>query len=109
MSDEIDPDHAACPIVGLDIELLAERLGELIGGHAGQDVGGAARRKRIDDADRMARPVASENRRRCQQRRRNNRRQTQRKAPAHSAATRCAATPLAFTTTLIASSTRSLA
>ena len=57
MSDEIDADHAACAVVGLDIELLAECLGELIGGHAGQNVGGAARRKSIDDADRMVRPI----------------------------------------------------
>jgi carbon-monoxide dehydrogenase large subunit len=47
---------------GLDIELLAERLGQLVGRHAGQNVGGAARRKSVDDPHRMARPILGRNR-----------------------------------------------
>ena len=62
MGDEVDADHAAGAGAGLDIELLAERLGQLVGGHAGQNVGGAARRKRVDDANRMARPVLGRSR-----------------------------------------------
>ena len=110
MGDEVDADHAAGAGAGLDIELLAERLGQLVGRHAGQNVGGAARRKRIDDAHRMARPILGRGRRRASQNHGGkSRRARQRNVFPHSAATRCAATPLAFTTTLIASSTRSLA
>ena len=35
MSDEIDADHAAGAGAGLDIKLLAECLGQLVGGHPG--------------------------------------------------------------------------
>jgi hypothetical protein len=62
MSDEVDADHAAGTGTGLDIELLAERLGQLVGGHTGQNVGGAARRKGVDDAHWMARPIIGRSR-----------------------------------------------
>ncbi len=113
MGDGINSDHAAGAGARLDVKLLAERPGQLVGGHAGQDVGGAARRKGIDDADRMRRPILSHGRRHPQRQGRKNcgknRGKPRRTPVAHSAATRCAATPFAFTTTLIASSTRSLA
>ena len=109
MGDEVDADHAAGAGAGLDIELLAERLGQLVGGHAGQNVGGTARRKGVDDADRMARPILGRGRHCTQNQGGNYRSANRRNVFPHSAATRCAATPLAFTTTLIASSTRSLA
>ena len=109
MGDEVDADDAAGAGTGLDIELLAECLGQLIRGHAGKDVGGAARRKRVDNADRMARPILGRDRHCTQNQGGNYRSANRRNVFSHSAATRCAATPLAFTTTLIASSTRSLA
>jgi hypothetical protein len=109
MGDEVDADHAAGAGAGLDIELLAECLGQLVGCHAGQNVGGTARRKGVDDADRMARPILGRGRPCTQEEWSSKRSASQRNVSPHSAATRCAATPLAFTTTLIASSTRSLA
>ena len=63
MGDEVDADHTTGAGAGLDIELLAECLGELIRGHAGQNVGSAARRKRVDDAHWMARPILGRSRR----------------------------------------------
>src|SRR5580698_1344991 len=109
MRDEIDTDHAAGAVAGLHIELLAKRFGELVRRHAGKDVRGTARRKRVDDPDRMTGPGFGERRLRTKKRRSKCRGAKQSNAPAHSAATRWAAAPLAFTTTLIASSTRSLA
>jgi hypothetical protein len=63
MGDEVDADHAAGAGSRLDIELLAEGLGQLVGGQAGENVGGAARCKSVDDADRMARPIFGRGRR----------------------------------------------
>ncbi len=109
MRDEIDTDHATGAVAGFHIELLAERLGELIRRHAGEDVRRTARREGIDDADRMTGPGLGDRQLRTSQRRSKGRGAQQPNSPAHSAATRCAAAPFAFTTTLMASSTRSLA
>ena len=49
-------DHAARPGTRFNVELLLERDREMIGDDAGQDVGGSAGRKGVDDAHRSRRP-----------------------------------------------------
>jgi hypothetical protein len=45
-------DGAACTAAVFDIHLLAQRLGELLGDQAADDIGVAARRERHDQLDR---------------------------------------------------------
>ena len=52
----VGADAAAGARPVLDNDLLAQRLAELLGGHARQDVGRLAGRGRDDDAQRLGRP-----------------------------------------------------